>query len=249
MAKRRGQGNKARTGRASADGSAAGGVVRNAVRTAKLNGGRAVPGKAPRGSVPWRRNGGVFSPLGRLILDKLDRGVLLLDVEGAVLDANSLAEKVLLREHGLRVKGGRLAFSDAALDARFARLLAVPARGTTRSLAARVRPDGSGSYRVRISALQAVAATREAAFLAVLYAPGEKREISREVLLELYGLTRAQADVARMLYAGNSVEETAAELDLSLNTVRTHLKHIFSKCEVQSQGELLHAFALGPLSL
>jgi DNA-binding CsgD family transcriptional regulator len=248
MAKRRGQGNTARQARASTDGGAQDGATRIALRPAKANGGRAVPGKVPRGSVPWRRNGGIFSPLGKLILDKLDRGVLLLDVEGAVLDANSLAEKVLLREHGLRVKGGRLAFPDAQLDARFARLLAQPAR-SPRSLAARVRPGGSGSYRVRISSLQPAAAAREAAFLVVLYAPGEKREISREVLLELYGLTRAQADVARMLYAGNSVEETAAELDLSLNTVRTHLKHIFSKCEVQSQGELLHTFALGPLSL
>ena len=69
------------------------------------------------------------------------------------------------------------------------------------------------------------------------------------MLIELYGLTPAQADVARTLYAGFSVEETAARLQLSLNTVRTHLKHIFSKCDVQSQAELLHTLATGPRSL
>ncbi|MEY2920378.1 MAG: hypothetical protein RL261_1683, partial [Pseudomonadota bacterium] len=86
------------------------------------------------------------------------------------------------------------------------------------------------------------------AFLALIYAPTEQRDITNEVLLEIYGLTRAQADVARQLYAGLSVEETAARLRLSLNTVRTHLKQIFSKCEVQSQAELLDALALVPQS-
>jgi DNA-binding CsgD family transcriptional regulator len=63
-----------------------------------------------------------------------------------------------------------------------------------------------------------------------------------------YGLTPAQADVARNLYAGLSVERTAAELDLSPNTVRSNLKQIFSKCDVQSQAELMHTFAVGPHS-
>ncbi|MBK7904175.1 MAG: hypothetical protein IPJ97_15460 [Proteobacteria bacterium] len=40
----------------------------------------------------------------------------------------------------------------------------------------------------------------------------------------------------------------AARLGLSLNTVRTHLKQIFSKCEVQSQAELMLTLALGPQS-
>jgi DNA-binding CsgD family transcriptional regulator len=55
--------------------------------------------------------------------------------------------------------------------------------------------------------------------------------------------------VARSLFAGQSVEETAAALGLSLNTVRTHLKSIFTRCSVQSQRELLHLLATGPLEL
>ncbi|MBK6351180.1 MAG: hypothetical protein IPF50_15915 [Proteobacteria bacterium] len=53
---------------------------------------------------------------------------------------------------------------------------------------------------------------------------------------------------ARQLYAGLSVEETAVRLGLSLNTVLSHLKQIFFKCEVQSQVELMHTLALGPQS-
>jgi DNA-binding CsgD family transcriptional regulator len=258
MVNRRGLATKARKTRSSGNDDAKLVATRITVSPGQAYGGRAVPGKVPRGSFRPRRGEGVFSPLGRLILDKLDRGVMLLDAEGAVMDANTLAEKVLVMQHGLLVRNGRLAFVDAELDGRFARMIGHPergvprsiaARGLQRSLAGRVRPSGAGSFRVLVTAIGPQALAREAAYLVVLYAPGEQRVISREVLLELYGLTRAQADVARRLYAGYSVEETAAELELSLNTVRTHLKHIFSKCEVQSQAELLHTFALGPQSL
>ena len=83
----------------------------------------------------------------------------------------------------------------------------------------------------------------------VLYCPWGSREIGIDVLMRLYGLTRAQADVARSLYAGYTVEQTATRLALSRNTVRTHLKQIFSRCEVRSQAELRHVLATGPRSL
>lgn len=248
MSNRRGLGTKARKTRVSGDGAGTQVASRATAAPAQANGGRAVPGKVPRGSFR-RRDRGVFSPLGRLILDKLDRGVMLLDAEGSVIDANTIAEKVLVLQHGMLVRNGRLAFADAELDAKFARLLNHHSRSAARSLAVRVKPRGAGSFRALVSTVGPQALAREAAYLVVLYAPGEQRLISREVLLELYGLTRAQADVARLLYAGHSVEETASKLQLSLNTVRTHLKHIFSKCEVQSQAELMHTFALGPQSL
>jgi DNA-binding CsgD family transcriptional regulator len=65
----------------------------------------------------------------------------------------------------------------------------------------------------------------------------------------VYGLTAAQSAVASSLFAGRSVEETANALDLSLNPVRTHLKQIFTKCEVNSQAELLYLLAMGPHEL
>jgi len=86
-------------------------------------------------------------------------------------------------------------------------------------------------------------------FVALIYAPDEQRDIATDVLRELYALTPAQAQVARSLFAGRSVEESAAALNLSLNTVRTHLKQIFTRCEVQSQAELLHLLAQGPQHL
>ena len=204
-----------------------------------------MPGKVPRGSLPRPAVTG-FTTLSRAILDKLDRGVVLLDVKGKVLDSNAVGRAVLANGNGLMVRNDRLAFADGEIDRRFDRLL--KANGDASVVAAKIKRPGAVSCRVLVTPVTLDGQAHTAGFLALIYAPAERREITSEVLLEIYGLTRAQADVARQLYAGLSVEETAARLGLSLNTVRTHLKQIFSKCEVQSQAELMHTLALGPQS-
>jgi DNA-binding CsgD family transcriptional regulator len=232
-------------------GTAASGAPNSSVGNTRVRsaGSRAMPGKASRGSLQ-RIDGEGFSPLSRFILDKLDRGVVLLDRCGGVVDANTLGQQVLSSNRGLHTRGGRFGFTDTAANQRYERWLADADGGNPgRSLVAAIRGPGTAPYRVLVTPASAHDAGCRVAFVVLLYGPDDSREISPEVLIELYGLTRAQADVARTLYAGHSVEETAVRLQLSLNTVRTHLKHVFSKCDVQSQAEMLHTLATGPRTL
>ena len=215
------------------------------------NGGRVVPRTVPRGPVHVPQ-GNVFTALGRSILDRLDRGVVLLDAQGRIVDANSHALHVIRNCNGIRMRAGRLAFTDPELDERMQQAIAGqgPAqRGGRAVLAARVRCKGSDPYRVVVRPVPPDVDERKVAYFALLYAPNGLHGISVEVLRQVYGLTPAQSAVARSLFAGLSVEETAHELELSLNTVRTHLKQIFTKCEVNSQAELLHLLAMGPHDL
>jgi DNA-binding CsgD family transcriptional regulator len=209
-----------------------------------------MPGTASRGSVHERGHGGL-SPLGRRIVDGLDRGVILLGKNGKVLDSNVLARGVLAGGNGLLLRGGRLAFVDAGLDQRFAQMLADRDNGDgSRALAASVKRVDAPSCRVLVSPVELEDGdARGVEFVVFIYRAAESRDIAPDVLRDIYGLTRAQTDVARKLYAGLSIEQTAAELGLSANTVRTHLKQIFFKCEVQSQAELLHSLALGPQAI
>jgi DNA-binding CsgD family transcriptional regulator len=205
----------------------------------------------PRGPVHLAQ-GNVFTALGRTILDRLDRGVVLLDAQGHIVDANSHALHVIRACSGIRLRAGRLAFTDPELNERMQ--LAIASRGSPQRsngavLAARVRCRGSDPYRIVVRPVPPDADERKVAFFVLLYAPNGLHGISVEVLRQVYGLTPAQSAVARSLFAGRNVEETANELDLSLNTVRTHLKQIFTKCEVNSQAELLHLLAMGPHDL
>lgn len=52
-------------------------------------------------------------------------------------------------------------------------------------------------------------------------------------------LTRRELEIARHLLAGRTYRMIAAELHLSENTVKTHVKNIYSKLGIQSKGELI----------
>jgi len=61
------------------------------------------------------------------------------------------------------------------------------------------------------------------------------------IMINTYGesvLTKREEDVVSHLLKGKSNVQIAAGLNISLNTVKTHLKHVFSKMEVRSRQEL-----------
>jgi LuxR family maltose regulon positive regulatory protein len=72
--------------------------------------------------------------------------------------------------------------------------------------------------------------------------PGEKTSLREE-------LSEAELRVARYLPSNLKAHEIAAELFVSANTVRTHLRHIYAKLDAHSRGEAVaRARALGLLA-
>ncbi len=59
------------------------------------------------------------------------------------------------------------------------------------------------------------------------------------VLLDSYGLTPRETDLVLALCRGLGTKELAAELVISVHTVRDHLKAVFEKSGVNSRGELV----------
>lgn len=55
-----------------------------------------------------------------------------------------------------------------------------------------------------------------------------------------YDLTRRESELIALVYEGYSNSEIARELNISTNTVKTHLKNIFSKLCVSSRIEMIH---------
>ena len=58
-------------------------------------------------------------------------------------------------------------------------------------------------------------------------------------LCEFYQLTSAQAKVVECLLQGQSPAEAAEQLHISVNTVRSHLRTIYSKLAVDNQTDLI----------
>lgn len=87
--------------------------------------------------------------------------------------------------------------------------------------------------------------------LAIIFVsdPEQQYETTNSVLTDIYGLTVAEARIAGFLANGMSLDNICEELDIRQNTVRTHLKHIFSKTETNRQADLIKLIVNGPANL
>lgn len=63
--------------------------------------------------------------------------------------------------------------------------------------------------------------------------------IAVPALQQLFDLTQAEALVAQALAQGAAIDRIAANTGVSINTVRTHLHHIYDKTGTARQGELI----------
>jgi DNA-binding CsgD family transcriptional regulator len=69
--------------------------------------------------------------------------------------------------------------------------------------------------------------------------PEQMPEKTEAVFIRLYGLTPAEAKVAAVIVRGRSGPQAAEELNLSYNTIKSHLKRIFAKTGTARQGDLI----------
>jgi DNA-binding CsgD family transcriptional regulator len=63
--------------------------------------------------------------------------------------------------------------------------------------------------------------------------------VNPDMLGKVFELTPAQANLAGKLATGSSMETAAAELGVTVETARSHLKAIFNRTGTHRQGELV----------
>ena len=59
------------------------------------------------------------------------------------------------------------------------------------------------------------------------------------MLARIYGLTRAEAAIAREIARGEQLEEVAARLGIKITTARSQLSSIFAKTQTRRQSKLV----------
>ncbi len=70
--------------------------------------------------------------------------------------------------------------------------------------------------------------------------PERPHRIDGQALRELFALTATESVITAAVANGNSVSEIARALTVTENTVRSHLRSIFSKTGVTRQPQLVH---------
>jgi DNA-binding CsgD family transcriptional regulator len=201
--------------------------------------------KAARSQTP-----GDLAAAAGALLDHLDLAVVLLDPEGYLRLANAATRRIVARGDCLRIRTKRVQLierqAQEALE-EFLRVGMEDALSTEPKCLCR-RSNGPVRYVIVAEWLVTSAAFLRPLASLLIYEPYRAGRVNTELLASLYGLTHMESQLAAALYSVPRLDAAAARCGIALNTAKTHLKRVFSKCAVSSKAELLRLLALGPRS-
>lgn len=186
------------------------------------------------------------------ILDSAPFGILLLSRSGRILYMNPYAEQTVSDRDGMGVRSGQVSFLDPDNKSWLTEMLhrsRMGAMSGSQALPVK-RPSGKPGYQLLLmeaytQAPNEISATGPVMAL-FIYDPADREPVHTDTLQSLNGLTEAEARVCASLYREKTVNKVAESLQISVNTVRTHLAHTYDKIGVSSQSELMQYLAQAP---
>ena len=89
-----------------------------------------------------------------------------------------------------------------------------------------------------MTAFRCAVAGRDAIFVSLM-AVAQPLDLTRCGLAAMFDLTNSERQIAQMLVNLNTPREISEVLGVSINTVRTHIRGIYTKLSISSQRELL----------
>ncbi|QHL91015.1 hypothetical protein GVO57_09520 [Sphingomonas changnyeongensis] len=172
------------------------------------------------------------------------RSICLLDDQARVLMATDAFMRDLAETGQLHVRNGRLGATRVIVQARISEALERTAAGlrTVPVIVSRTPRDPSW---VAAASFAPLPAARETVFLnravALVSLEMQRRDSSHvaETLIDSFGLTPQEARIAVMVGFGSNLTNIAADLDITRETARTHLKRIFQKMGLRRQADLI----------
>ncbi len=181
-------------------------------------------------------------------VDALSTGVILTEGQGRITYMNHSAERLLKSGSSLKATNGRLAAVQPRARESFSRALSLSVEGkapptTGRHFIALPGAEGAG-FVANILPLQwhqgrNPLPSLPGAAAVIVQDPAASAEIPTEALAELYGLTRAEGRVLELIARGQTPQDAADVLGVTLTTVKTHLQKVFAKTETARQAELV----------
>jgi DNA-binding CsgD family transcriptional regulator len=178
-------------------------------------------------------------------VDSVRHGIAVVRAGSAVVHLNAAAERVLKGGDGLCIRSGHIEATCASTDAELRRSIVTAlfeqkcGSRSGNSFVCR-RPSGKRPYVIHVLPLDSEADDpSDARALVVLVDTEQPPEPATSLLIRVYGLTRAEADIAVRVARGSGLKLISDELSLSMATVKTHLQHVFDKTDTHRQAELV----------
>jgi DNA-binding CsgD family transcriptional regulator len=179
--------------------------------------------------------------------DLLPVALFALDASGQILFSNRRARRYLDSGSGIRESRGRLRceFSEdsSALTASLRRAAALPDGQPPIVVTARRSQQG------RRFELLLLPGSSRGVVVVFAYVAEAGAGVSQELARKLYGLSERESEVASAVVAGRTLEQAAKALRVEKETVRSHLKRVFSKTETSRQAELVRLLSVGLFGL
>lgn len=193
----------------------------------------------------------------RAIRDYVDQGVsallspyvaaVLLGANGRVLDIDERSAKYLRTSRVLGLRHNRLYAQEKDVNEHLMRAIdRVSAFGKADTVICSVGRNPSARYAIllqpnpRHSLVMPIEIHPVVCFIFPL---GRRRVASAQQLISLFGLSPAEARLARALCHGETLEEYAEAQSVKLPTVRTQLRAVFAKTQTYRQVELVNLIA------
>jgi DNA-binding CsgD family transcriptional regulator len=202
----------------------------------------------------WRtRSAADLSQALMRVVDQDPSAVLLVSAEGDLVYRNPMANELLARSTSLQIDGPRLIASNGADQRALRQAIGAAAAGTARAEPADSRvitlgaPSGTSPLVliVRPAGDMFLAESGAQCPIAMISIRGGHaiHDPASCPFARQFELTPAQSKVSALVFTGQRLAVVARSLNVSENTVRSHLKQIFQKTNTHGQMELVHLHA------
>lgn len=193
------------------------------------------------------------SAITQAALDRMTTAVIVVTDAGVVRVMNDAARQLVRLGDALLLRRGRLSARRQAEEALLLGLIVdaanAAARGGAGGGSVALSREHGGSYATLVVPLQpgheAVPAEEPAA-LVLLTDPAATSPTFGRTLVDLYGLSQAEARLAVLLAQDLTLREAADERGVGIETVRSQLRSVLHKCGVHRQADLVRLLARLP---
>ena len=187
-------------------------------------------------------------------------GIVSFDQNGAVLETNQEARRILAEKDGIWQSGNTLAVESSQEGRELQRMIRAAIADNSGGEGSAVveamsisRPSGRSKLGVLVRAIPmgrySESRHRPAAAVFLRDSEANAAQPSQELVRRLFGLTRMEAQLALLLAEGNTLDEAAEKMNVRRNTARTHLRSIFCKTGVTRQTMLVRLLLNSVMSL